>query len=389
MEVNLIEPKPNDFFKIINLPIKAYILGIIYGAGTLLPTSLFIKENNNNKGIFYTIKDNINEKNIRIENPKHENDKKKLYVLSKSIATDLAKIMYENPNIKSIKRFPHFDNEEYNIYFIRGYYESCGFFNFKRNGSPFCAFTGSYIFLKQICNKLNLNENDYIRKNLKNKTRNMEMDNLAFFIDSNCLEFLHKIYKSIEINNEINEYSENITPPEIIDEATTIFYLKNKFNFYTKCCNWYPKFHMKQFYYILEDPLAVAPFKKNVSDSGYDISIISKLPSGDNKLINFYETGLKIKPQFGYYFDLILRSSVSKLGYSIPIGLGVIDRSYSGTLKIPLYKYNLDMPDIDLSKPFRIAQIVPRPIEHFTPIQVNSFENTSRGEDGFGSTGYL
>lgn len=374
-------PNPNNYFEKIDEPIKAYILGIIYGAGTIKENCFFIKENNNNRDIFFTIQNNINALSDIEElertyfdpyksNEKRESPNRKLNVYSKDICKDLNRLLYNNEN-RYEKIFPTFDNEEYYIYFIRGYYESRGFCNFNKLNSPFCAFSGSKIFLEKISDKLELNSEQYIRDNIKNKIKNnKELEYVLFFTDTNCLEFLNTIYKSVDVKNK-----------------NTVFYLKSKYNFYSKCCSWFPKCNMKKFYYVLEHPKAVAPVKANPSDSGYDICIIEKLQMPPDCAIDFYDTGLSVKPPYGYYLELVPRSSIYKSGYLLANSIGVIDRSYTSTLKLPLYKYDKTKPDLDLTKPVRIAQLIPRPIEHFIPVQVDQLDSTNRGNGGFGSTG--
>jgi dUTP pyrophosphatase len=65
--------------------------------------------------------------------------------------------------------------------------------------------------------------------------------------------------------------------------------------------------------------------------------------------------------------------------------VGVIDRTYTGNVLVPLRKVDLRMPDLEL--PARVVQIIPRPIVHVQWQQVDSFDETARGEGGFGSTG--
>jgi deoxyuridine 5'-triphosphate nucleotidohydrolase len=127
---------------------------------------------------------------------------------------------------------------------------------------------------------------------------------------------------------------------------------------------------------------AFKPFKQNVSDSGYDLTLI-KLDKKDGD-VEFYDTGISIEPSFNYYFDLVGRSSISKSGYMLANNVGIIDRSYRGTIKVPLIKLNKDKPDLVL--PCRLVQIIPRKIQHLQAIE-EDIEMTSRGFGSFGSTG--
>lgn len=70
----------------------------------------------------------------------------------------------------------------------------------------------------------------------------------------------------------------------------------------------YPKFKWAK-----TDKDAIAPSKVRDLDSGYDLSIIKKIKSIGN--VNFYSTGIKVQPEYGWYFTLAPRSSIVKTGY--------------------------------------------------------------------------
>jgi dUTP pyrophosphatase len=127
----------------------------------------------------------------------------------------------------------------------------------------------------------------------------------------------------------------------------------------------------------------VVPFKTRVSDSGYDITLIEKIKqTGD---VEFYTTGIKIKPIYGFYFDLVPRSSIMKTGYMLANSVGIIDQGYFGEVIAGLIKVDKGAPDLEL--PARILQIIPRQAFHIEWELVNELPETQRGEGGFGSTG--
>jgi deoxyuridine 5'-triphosphate nucleotidohydrolase len=129
---------------------------------------------------------------------------------------------------------------------------------------------------------------------------------------------------------------------------------------------------------------AVAPSKARVSDSGFDLTIIDVVKSFHNKT-TLYTTGIKVKPSFGWYLDVVPRSSIIKTGYMLANNVGIIDRAYTGEIMIALIKVDESAPDIEL--PCRIAQMIPRRIAHVNFEQVDDIEQTLRNEGGFGSTG--
>jgi dUTP pyrophosphatase len=120
-----------------------------------------------------------------------------------------------------------------------------------------------------------------------------------------------------------------------------------------------------------------------VSDSGYDLTIIRRVKQ--HGLVEFFDTGIKVQPAFGWYFDVVARSSLSKTGYMMANSVGVIDRTYTGTIIIALMRVDRDAPELEL--PARIAQMIPRPIVHAQIVEVDSLDESERGAGGFGSTG--
>lgn len=130
-------------------------------------------------------------------------------------------------------------------------------------------------------------------------------------------------------------------------------------------------------------PDAVIPSKGRVSDSGYDLTVIHRVKSFGPTVL--YGTGISIEPPQGWYFDVVARSSIIKLGYMISNSIGVIDRAYRGEIMVPLIKLDPDAPELAL--PARIAQLIPRPIVHFPFALATDLGKTHRGTGGFGSTG--
>jgi deoxyuridine 5'-triphosphate nucleotidohydrolase len=130
-------------------------------------------------------------------------------------------------------------------------------------------------------------------------------------------------------------------------------------------------------------PDAVMPSKSNASDMGFDLTIVKKIKEvGD---VSFYDTGLVIQPSLGYYCMLFPRSSISKTGYMLANGIGLIDSGFTGNFIVALRKVDKDADDIVL--PCRIAQLVPQKCYYPDMIEVETVEDTARGSGGFGSSG--
>ena len=130
-----------------------------------------------------------------------------------------------------------------------------------------------------------------------------------------------------------------------------------------------------------------------------------------NNDIYTYETGIIIQPEFGWYLELAVRSSLHKKGYILANSVGIIDRTYINSIKVVLYKFDKNKPDLEL--PIRAVQLIPKMIIHPKLIEIKDNEmnikydissksknglilgnsnndtiwNTSRGTKGFGSSG--
>lgn len=128
---------------------------------------------------------------------------------------------------------------------------------------------------------------------------------------------------------------------------------------------------------------AVMPFKARASDAGYDLTAISLRNQEDE--VFYFGTGIAVQPPFGYYMDVVPRSSIAKSGYALANSVGIIDPTYSGEIVIALRRVVPDATPIDL--PSRIAQMIPRQIIHLDLIEAKEASATVRGSGGFGSSG--
>lgn len=125
------------------------------------------------------------------------------------------------------------------------------------------------------------------------------------------------------------------------------------------------------------------PTKNKFSDAGYDLSIIFLLREIDG--VHYFDTGISVEPPNGYYFELVGRSSIAKTGWMLANNIGIIDASYRGTIIVPLIKVNPEANELDLPK--KLVQLIPRQLILMEGIEVQTLDNTSRGDGGFGSSG--
>ena len=153
--------------------------------------------------------------------------------------------------------------------------------------------------------------------------------------------------------------------------------------------------------YKLLSKLAKPPRKSNPDDIGWDV-FPTRWEIKNGYLI--IHTDLAVQPPEGYYFDLVPRSSQCKIPWVFCNSFGVIDPPYIGGMQVRMrpamsvelireehgiVKIKCDTIasfELDLDK--AIAQLVLRKIEDKDRKfeQVDNFEQTTRGDKGFGST---
>lgn len=129
---------------------------------------------------------------------------------------------------------------------------------------------------------------------------------------------------------------------------------------------------------------AVMPTKR-IIDVGFDLTIIS-VDKALTRITTLYDTSVAVEPPLGFYAEIVPRSSISKLGYMLANNVGVIDPSYTGSLKIALIKVDESMPDLEL--PCKVAQLILKPYVVSEVYKIaDEMNETQRGDGGFGSTG--
>lgn len=97
-------------------------------------------------------------------------------------------------------------------------------------------------------------------------------------------------------------------------------------------------------------------------------------------------TGLALAIPQGYEGQVRARSGLAlKHGIALVNAPGTIDADYRGELQVILI--NLSDQDFVIGRGDRIAQLVIQAVCQPTIVEVESLEDTERGEGGFGSTG--
>jgi dUTP pyrophosphatase len=130
---------------------------------------------------------------------------------------------------------------------------------------------------------------------------------------------------------------------------------------------------------------AKLPDKANLFDAGLDLYCDEKevvtLAPGQRKL---FSTGISMAIPRGFVGLIWPRS-----GHAVKKGLdtmaGVIDSPYRGEVKVLLVNHDEDYQVY--SPGDKIAQMIVQQVPDFTPVAVDNLNETSRGENGFGSSG--
>lgn len=344
----------NSMFDIIDTEEKAYFLGWIATAGIITNNKLKlgIHKKDKDRIILEKLRDIVsNDIPIKL----YKNYLLYFEVCSSHISEKISIHLGCPSGNKPYKVcFPSLESEILSWAFIRGLFDADGSIRKPTyNRSPECCISSVSELMKEgISNFCNI--------------PNIINDVKIVFRSTNALDFLSNIY--------------DISKPNLR--------LQRKYDQYVQLINWSASFHGLygkipncKFSKTIKE--AVSPSKIRASDEGYDLTIIQKCKQISNNTA-LYDTGIKVKPEFGYYFDIVPRSSLSKSGYILSNSIGIIDRSYCGSIKVALTKIDNTLPDLEL--PYRCAQLILRKSNHFLLEEEEKFEDTNRGEGGFGST---
>lgn len=132
---------------------------------------------------------------------------------------------------------------------------------------------------------------------------------------------------------------------------------------------------------------AMLPERGSDSAAGYDlfadISSEEEIKPHETKLIG---TGISIAIPEGYFGGIYARSGLSlKEGLRPANCTGVVDSDYRGEVKVSLHNDSNEVRKITPNQ--KIAQLVIVPFLPVTFDEVDTLDETKRGEGGFGSTG--
>ena len=132
------------------------------------------------------------------------------------------------------------------------------------------------------------------------------------------------------------------------------------------------------------NPNAKLPIRGTDLSAGVDIMANEELiiPPKQRRPV---QTGIAISIPGNTYARIAPRSGLAAK-YEIDIGAGVIDQDYRGEIKVLMIN-NSNSP-FQVRPGDRIAQLILERVVLATPQEVEILDKTTRGDKGFGSTGF-
>jgi deoxyuridine 5'-triphosphate nucleotidohydrolase len=357
-------PGVNDsFFKDIDTEGKAYLLGWIASDGTVAEGGIEIGVHKKDKEIV-DVWNRILGTSLPMSGPNLHN-MVGWSINSREISRDVCYHLKISPGKKSDKfRIPSL-SDSLSWAFLRGWFDGDGSVNSPANFNGSVSYASPVASLASMQTEMLEWAENFVRIPADVITPG---SGKLTWTSNNALDLLARLYDETDL------------------------FLKRKRDLYHQWRCWVPGLSgvgnsrkFPEFKCVRVVPEAVLPSKSNASDTGYDLTAISLIEKVGS--VEFYDTGIRVQPSFGWWFSLAARSSLARKGYILANCFGVIDRSYIGTVKIPLIKID-PLSNHTIELPCRAVQLVPLPAVHMgNPIEVNSLEESHRGTGGFGSTG--
>jgi dUTP pyrophosphatase len=132
---------------------------------------------------------------------------------------------------------------------------------------------------------------------------------------------------------------------------------------------------------------ATLPTRAHDNDAGLDLyaSESALLAPGARVSVG---TGLAVQIPDWMGGLVLPRSGMAlKHGVTLVNSPGLIDSGYRGELRVLLLNTDQTL-DFQISPGDRIAQLLLVPVAHATPLQADALDESTRGEGGFGSSGF-
>jgi len=128
---------------------------------------------------------------------------------------------------------------------------------------------------------------------------------------------------------------------------------------------------------------AKLPEKAYFNDAGWDLfSDENDIVLGPGEPI-IISTGIAVAVPENYYGRIAEKSGLASKG--LQVGGGVVDEKYRGCINVICR--NVSKQSLTIRKGDKIAQLIVTRISHCSLIEVDGFDETERGDKGFGSSG--
>lgn len=143
------------------------------------------------------------------------------------------------------------------------------------------------------------------------------------------------------------------------------------------------EFPMEDKVRVILDKDAYMPEKAHSADAGYDLRTPKRVVvhRGSSAVI---DTGVHMEIPKGYYGKLESKSGLN-VKYSVVSHGGVIDSGYTGSIRAKIYNHGGN--DYVFEKGDKVVQIIIQKCESPELVLTDHFEDSERGDNGFGSSG--
>tara|TARA_A200000113_G_scaffold105237_1_gene94546 strand:+ start:323 stop:751 length:429 start_codon:yes stop_codon:yes gene_type:complete len=128
---------------------------------------------------------------------------------------------------------------------------------------------------------------------------------------------------------------------------------------------------------------ATIPTRGSAVAAGWDLYASQEciVPARGKAIVS---TDISIAVPVGYYGRVAPRSGMAWKNHT-DIGAGVIDADYRGPIGVVMFNHSEE--DLKIEVEDRVAQLVIEQISMAPLTEVDSLDDTERGEGGYGSTG--
>ena len=139
------------------------------------------------------------------------------------------------------------------------------------------------------------------------------------------------------------------------------------------------------FQFVKLSPFATAPVRSSEQAAGFDLFAAEAacIAPGSRSCI---ATDIQIAVPRVYYGRIAPRSGLASK-YGLDVGAGVVDADYRGNVRILLFNFGAEA--FSVNRGDRIAQLVLEKIHMGDAVEVQSLDDTARGDLGFGSSGLV